>query len=176
MNWLPSLNINGNVTTRNSRFSRSVVLRYLRHKRKTGRYRARVNRDTGFSDSGLSLPLINITISTGTNVIASTDEKPTASVFVQANGRNRRPSCASNRKTGTNDMTMMIKEKNSAGPTCFAPSMRIFRRSGSENSERCRSPVGAVTMGASDVLGTGAPEESVSPVGFGSVGIGRSDK
>jgi len=37
MNWLPSLNINGNVTVRNTKFRRSVVFRYLRQSRRTGR-------------------------------------------------------------------------------------------------------------------------------------------
>src|SRR5947208_13419266 len=92
INWLPILNINGNVTARNNRFRARVVLRYFRHKRRTGRYKACVNRETGFSDSGLSLPLTKMTISTGTSVIASNEEKPTATVLVQASGLNIRPS------------------------------------------------------------------------------------
>src|SRR5438132_13589631 len=47
MNWLPSRNINGKVRTRKIRFINRVVLRNLRHKRRTGRYSARVNRETG---------------------------------------------------------------------------------------------------------------------------------
>src|SRR5437660_911722 len=37
INWLPNLNISGKVTTRNSRLSRRVVFRYLRHNFRTGR-------------------------------------------------------------------------------------------------------------------------------------------
>src|SRR5579863_3610380 len=131
MNWLPSRNTRGNVTARKSKFNSKVVLRYFRQRRRTGRYKACVNREIGFCDSGCSFPLIKTTIRTGTNVIARRDEKPTASVFVQASGRNMRPSCASKRKTGRNETTIMMREKNSAGPTCFAPSIKIFLRSGS---------------------------------------------
>src|SRR5438477_9435095 len=86
-------------------------------------------RDTGFCDSGRSLPLINITINTGTSVMANNDENPTASVFVHASGRNMRPSCASSKKTGRKETTMIRREKNSAGPTCLAAAIKIFRRS-----------------------------------------------
>ena len=61
--------------------------------------------------------------------MASRDENPTASVLVQASARNILPSCASSKKTGKNDTTMMSKEKKMAGPTCLAESRRIFRRS-----------------------------------------------
>src|SRR5258708_23765512 len=135
MNWLPSLQARGDVTARKSRFSSKVVFRYFRQRRRMGRYKACVNRETGFCDSGRSFPLIKITIRTGTKVIAKRDEKPTASVFVQASGRNMRPSCASKRKTGRKETTIMMREKNSAGPTCFAPSIRIFRRSDSGMAE-----------------------------------------
>src|SRR5713101_5491714 len=37
INWLPNLNISGNVKIRNSRLSRRVVFRYLRHSFRTGR-------------------------------------------------------------------------------------------------------------------------------------------
>ena len=47
--------------------------------------------------------------------MASIEEKPTAEVFVQASGRNMRPSCASSRNTGRKETTMMSNEKNSAG-------------------------------------------------------------
>src|SRR5438270_483760 len=144
MNWLPSLNINGKVTTKKNKFTSSVVLRYLRHSLSTGKYNAWVNRETGFLDSGRSFPLMNMTIKTGTRVIASRDENPTASVFVQANGRNIRPSCASSKKTGRNDTTMIKSEKKMAGPTCLEESSKILRLSGSDTdrsaccSESCR--------------------------------------
>src|SRR5712672_1223446 len=120
MNWLPSRNARGNVNARKNKFSRRVVLRYLRQRRRTGRYKACVNRETGFCDSGRSFPLIKMTIRTGTNVTAKSEEKPTARVFVHASGRNIRPSCASKRKTGRNETTIIMREKNKAGPTCFA--------------------------------------------------------
>src|SRR6267378_3343658 len=40
INWLPNLNISGNVTRRNSRLSKSVVFRCLRHNFRIGRYTA----------------------------------------------------------------------------------------------------------------------------------------
>ena len=60
--------------------------------------------------------------------MASNDEKPTARVFVQASGRNMRPSCASRRNTGRKETTIIRSEKNSAGPTCLAASIRIRTR------------------------------------------------
>ena len=74
-------------------------------------------------------------MSTGTRVMAKTEEKPTASVFVHANGRNMRPSCASNKKTGRKETTMITREKKMAGPTCLAESSKIFRLSGSGRDE-----------------------------------------
>src|SRR5258707_14261474 len=116
MNWLPRRNIKGKVTSRNKRFSRSVVFRYFKQSRRIGRYKACVKRETGFSDSGLSLPRMNVAIKIGTRVIASNDENATAMVLVHASGRNIRPSWASNRKTGRNETTIMSKEKKIAGP------------------------------------------------------------
>jgi len=72
------------------------------------------------------------TISTGTSVMASKDEKPTANVFVHASGRNILPSCASSKKTGRNETTMIKSEKKMAGPTCLAESSNILRLSGSD--------------------------------------------
>src|SRR5579859_1814617 len=167
MNWLPSRNISGKVTTRNSRFIRRVVFRYLRHNFSTGRYRAWVKRETGFSDSGRSLPLMNITINTGTSVIASSDENPTARVFVHASGRNMRPSWASNKNTGRNETTMIRSEKNSAGPTCLAASIKTLRRSISGTVESRLTDellVDEETSGPFDVSG---PVPAVAP---------RSDK
>ena len=79
----------------------------------------------GLADSGRNRPRMKSSISTGTSVMASSDEKPTASVLVQASGRNMRPSWASSRKTGRNETTMMTSEKKMAGPTCLAASSRI---------------------------------------------------
>src|SRR5215467_3819628 len=134
MNWLPNFHASGKVIARKSRLTSSVVLRYRRHSRNTGKYSAFVAVAKGLRDSGCSFPLMNRTIRTGTRVIANNDEKDTDNVFVQASGRNILPSWASSRNTGRNDTTMMIKEKNKAGPTCFAASMRMRRRSGSSTA------------------------------------------
>src|SRR5207245_2969846 len=112
--------------------SNNVVLRNRRHRRRTGKYRACVTRDRGFRDSGRRRPRIKRTISTGTRVMARSDEKPTANVFVQASGRNIRPSWASSKKTGRNETTMIKSEKKMAGPTCLAESSKILRLSGSD--------------------------------------------
>src|SRR5712692_4495414 len=132
INWLPILSARGSVTTKKIRLSSSVVLRNRRQSRRTGRYRACVTRDSGFRDSGRRRPRIKRTIKTGTSVMASKDEKPTANVFVHASGRNILPSCASSKKTGRNETTMISSEKKIAGPTCFAESNKILLLSGSE--------------------------------------------
>src|SRR5258708_14393094 len=79
---------------------------------------------------------MNRMMSTGTSVIAKTEEKPTASVFVHARGRNMRPSCASNKKTGRKETTMITSEKKIAGPTCFAES----NRRSEEHTSELQSP------------------------------------
>src|SRR5216117_4209923 len=132
INWLPILSAKGSVTTRKIRLSSSVVFRNRRQSRRTGRYRACVTRESGFRDSGRRRPRIKRIIKTGTSVMASKDEKPTANVFVQASGRNILPSCASSKKTGKNDTTMISSEKKIAGPTCFAESSKILHRSASD--------------------------------------------
>src|SRR6266849_10841413 len=132
INWLPILSASGRVTTKKIRLSSNVVLRNRKQSRRTGRYRACVTRESGFRDSGRSLPRMKRTISRGTSVMASKDEKPTANVFVQASGRNILPSCASSKKTGRNETTMIKSEKKIAGPTCFAESNKILLLSGSE--------------------------------------------
>src|ERR1700737_5575582 len=91
---------------------------------------------------------------TGQGGVAKMEEKPTASVFVHANGRNMRPSCASSKKTGRKETTMITIEKKMAGPTCFAESNRIFRLCDSERgaasgawcSESCRYPFSTMTI------------------------------
>ena len=72
--------------------------------------------------AAVSFRRMNNTIKTGTRVTARSDENPTARVFVQASGRNIRPSCASKRNTGRKETTMIRREKKRAGPTCFAAS------------------------------------------------------
>jgi len=49
-------------------------------------------------------------MSAGTRVMESNDENTSASVFVQAKGRNIRPSWASRRNTGRNETTMIMSE------------------------------------------------------------------
>src|ERR1700730_9064931 len=87
--------------------------------------------EIGFRDSGIRRPRMNRIMSTGTSVIAKTEEKATASVFVHARGRNMRPSWTSNKKTEREETTMITREKKMAGPTCIAESKRIFRLCGS---------------------------------------------
>ena len=85
------------------------------------------NRETGFADSGLSrLPRMRIISSTGTSVIDRIVAKIIANVFVNASGRNMRPSCASSRNTGRNDTTMITSEKKIAHPTCLAAQITAF--------------------------------------------------
>src|SRR6266481_7262192 len=95
--------------------------------------------EMGFRDSGVSRPRMNKIMSTGTSVMAKTEEKPTASVFVHARGRNIRPSCAYNKKTGRKETTIITSEKKIAGPTCFAESNRIFRLCGAGIGSDCEA-------------------------------------
>src|ERR1700674_834134 len=118
MNWLPMRHASGIVTAKKRRLRSSRVLRYRRQNLRTGRYKACVHREKGFSDSGLRWPRMKITIRTGTSVMARIEEKATERVLVHARGRNMRPSCASRRNTGRNDTTITSKEKKMAGPTC----------------------------------------------------------
>src|SRR5713226_10303931 len=117
MNWLPMRHASGTVTTRKMRLRSNVVFRYRRQNRRTGKYKACVHREKGFSDSGLKWPRMKITIKTGTSVMARIEEKATERVFVHARGRNMRPSCASNRNTGRKETRIMSNEKKIAGPT-----------------------------------------------------------
>src|SRR5262249_28687269 len=102
--------------------------------------------------------------------LASTEEKPTARVLVQARGRNIRPSCASRRKTGRNDTTIMRSEKKIAGPTCLAASSRILRRSRSVGSRS-----GEETLLGGDTGATG-PFVPSHPGGVESARYGCSDR
>src|SRR6516225_9803049 len=110
MNWLPRRKYNGIVTARKMRLIAITSFQCFRHQRRTGRYRAWVIRAAGLRDSGRRLPLTNKGMSAGTSVIDNNDEKTKARVFVHASGRNIRPSCASSRKTGRNETTIMMSE------------------------------------------------------------------
>src|SRR6266487_2932995 len=129
MNWLPMRHASGRVTTKKIRLRTRVVFRYRRHKRRIGSYKACDHRENGFSDSDRRWPRMNITIRTGTSVMARIEENATERVLVHARGRNMRPSCASNKNTGRNDTRITSNEKKIAGPTCFAAPIRMRRLS-----------------------------------------------
>src|SRR5258708_40044262 len=78
INWLPILSARGRGTTKKIRFSSNVVLRNRRQSRRTGRDKACVTRESGVRDSVRSRPRMKRTISTGTNGMASKEQKPTA--------------------------------------------------------------------------------------------------
>src|SRR3989441_13370184 len=101
----------GTVTAKKMRLRSSVVLRYRRHKRRTGKYKACVHPENGFLDSGRRRPRMKMTIRTGTSVMARIEENATERVLVHASGRNMRPSCASRRNTGRNDTRITSNEK-----------------------------------------------------------------
>ncbi len=74
----------------------------------------------GFLTSGVILPRMSQTMSTGTSVTPSSAAKNIAKVFVNASGLNSRPSCASSEKTGMKLTVMTSSEKNSGRPTLLA--------------------------------------------------------
>ena len=83
---------------------------------------------SGFFASGMMRPRTNRIISAGTSVTDRIAAAAMANVLVKASGPNSRPSCDSSVKIGRNDTVMMSSEKNSAGPTSAAASMRISVR------------------------------------------------
>src|SRR3954468_1445848 len=112
MNSLPSARTSGIVSGTTAKLINSVVHRQSNARRSTGSYSHVKNRETGFRASGLRRrPRMNSVMSTGTSVIESSDANAIADVFVKASGRNMRPSCDSNRKTGVNEMMMIASEK-----------------------------------------------------------------
>ena len=142
MNSLPmDLNI-GYTAGITSRLAISAVFGKRSASRRTGLYSLTKKRDIGFSASGRSrLPRMKSVMSAGTSVTASNDDATIANVFVNASGRNMRPSCASSRNTGRNDITMIARLKKIGRPTCFAESMMTRMRSlraSSPPSERFR--------------------------------------
>ena len=72
----------------------------------------------GFSDSVLHFPFKKNEINTGTNVTATNASMNKINVFVQASGENNFPSCPVSIKTGKNEATIMIVEKNAPLPIC----------------------------------------------------------
>ena len=83
----------------------------------------------GFLISGVILPRISQTMSTGTSVTPKSEAKNIEKVFVNASGRKSRPSCASREKTGMKLTVMTRREKNSGRPTLWAASMITLVRS-----------------------------------------------
>src|ERR1019366_2528766 len=124
MNGLPMRHASGIVTTKKIRLRTSVVFRYRRQKRRTGKYKACVQRENGFADSDLRWPRMKITIRTGTSVMARIEENATERVLVHARGRNMRPSCASRGPAGKKDTRKKKKKKKMAGPPFSPPPTR----------------------------------------------------
>ena len=104
----------------------------------------------GFFFSGITLPRMKSSISTGTSVTDSSAAAAIAKVFVNASGANIRPSCASSVNTGRNDTVMISRLKKSAGPT----SMQAARISGNRGASggarsRCLCAFSIMTIAAS---------------------------
>src|ERR1017187_3535490 len=104
------------VTARKIRFSAITVFQWRRHQRRMGRYIACVIRAAGFFDSGCNLPRRHKGISAGTSVIESSEEKISASVFVQASGRNMRPSVPPKKNPAKKQTRKKNREKKGPGP------------------------------------------------------------
>ena len=104
----------------------------------------------GFLCSGMMRPRTNSIMSAGTSVTDRKAPAAMANVLVKASGLNRRPSCASSAKIGRNDTVMMSSEKNNAGPTSIAASIRISARGlpGGARS-RCLCAFSIMTIAAS---------------------------
>ena len=100
-------------------------------------------------------------ISTGTSVMDRIEAPTIANVFVKASGRNIRPSCASSRKTGTNDTTMIVRDKKIARATCLAaPTIaRGWSSYGVASSDTRRYAFSTITIDAS----TSTPIANASP-------------
>ena len=76
---------------------------------------------------------------TGTSVTPRNEAKNIENVFVNASGRNRRPSCAVSENTGMKLTVMTSRAKNSGRPTLFAPAMITLTRSNPDGSRPCSS-------------------------------------
>ena len=96
-----------------------IVLRQFKQNFNAGLYTFSSIRVTGFFASGRNLPFSIKEIKTGVKVIAKNASTNKMKVFVQANGLNNFPSIPVNKKTGRNEVTTMIVEKNTPGPTCL---------------------------------------------------------
>ena len=91
--------------------------------RSTGAYSAAKNRETGFCDSGFRLRPRMKHAHQHRHERDRQERRPRtiANVFVNASGRNIRPSCASSRNTGMNETMMIASEKKIGRPTCSRP-------------------------------------------------------
>src|SRR5213075_1100719 len=78
-------------------------------------------------------------ISTGTSVTPRKEAKNIENVFVNASGRNRRPSCAVSENTGMKLTVMTSSAKKSERPTLFAASTITAKRSRLSGSRPCFS-------------------------------------
>ena len=107
-------------------------------------------RFSGFFASGMMRPRTKMIISAGTSVTERMAAAAIANVFVKASGPNSRPSCDSSVKIGRNDTVMTSSEKNSAGPTSAAASIKISMRGlpGGARS-RCLCAFSIMTIAAS---------------------------
>jgi hypothetical protein len=104
----------------------------------------------GFFFSGITLPRMNSSISTGTSVIDSSAADAIAKVLVNASGANMRPSCASSVNTGRKDTVMISRLKNSAGPTSTHAARISGRRGASGGARsRCLCAFSIITIAAS---------------------------
>jgi hypothetical protein len=74
---------------------------------------------TGFLVSGRNLPLRIKEIKTGVKVMAKKASTNKMKVFVHARGLNNLPSIPVNKKTGKKEVTTIMVEKNTPGPTCL---------------------------------------------------------
>ena len=105
---------------------------------------------TGFFASGITLPRMKSSISTGTSVTDSSAAPAIANVLVQASGANRRPSCASSVNTGRNETVMISSEMNSAGPTSRqASTIACVREPPGGRRSRCLCAFSIITIAAS---------------------------
>src|SRR5437762_9753890 len=81
-------------------------------------------------------------MSTGTSVTPRNDAKNIENVFVNASGRNSRPSCAVSENTGIKLTVMTSRAKKSGRPTLFAARTITAKRSRSEeHTSELQSPM-----------------------------------
>ena len=128
MNSDPMVKTTGRVNGTSAKFRISAAQRHRSASRRIGSYRRLQSQVSGFRDAFVRRgPRMRMVIRTGTSVIDNAEAKTMMKVLVKASGLNMRPSCASSKKTGTKEMTMMASEKKIGRPTCLAASRTICR-------------------------------------------------